>query len=240
MFVPATLMGGTLPVLSRAVLRRGHSGSALGLLYACNTLGALFGTLLPDFVLIPRWGLTLTAFAAAGCNVCVVVGVGLLSSSSRLHEIQSTRDAGPDADATIDHALGSEAARQRALALVLTACSGFAAMGLEVLWSRTLQHWTAALVTSFSVLLAVNLGALSLGALLTRRTADRAAQPLRVASLLLGATGVLCLAPIASASRWRDVERALWPRATELRRLSLWTDAVDALLHASYLQAAPC
>ena len=37
MLVPATLMGGTLPVLARALARRGHAGSTLGMLYACNT-----------------------------------------------------------------------------------------------------------------------------------------------------------------------------------------------------------
>jgi spermidine synthase len=235
MFVPATLMGGTLPVLSRAVSERGHSGGALGLLYACNTLGAIGGTLLPDFVLIPRYGLTATAFAAAGCNAGVVLGVGLLRAAGRLRAVETTGESSADLGDT-----GEESARQRALAVLLTASSGFAALALEVLWSRTMQHWTAALVTSFALLLAVNLTALSLGALVTRRVADRVAQPLRVASWLLGATGVLALAPIAGASVWRDVERALWPRAIELRRLSLWADAVDALLHAAYLEAAPC
>ena len=113
-------------------------------------------------------------------------------------------------------------------------------MGLEVLWSRTVQHWTAALVTSFAVLLAVYLSLLSLGALLTHRIADRVAQPLRAAALLLGATGLLVLLPIANAWGWRDFERALWPREDQLRRLSLWSDAIDALLHAGYLEALPC
>jgi spermidine synthase len=239
MLVPATLMGGTLPVLSRALAERGQAGSALGLLYACNTLGAIGGTLLPDFVLIPRYGMTLTAVAAAGCNLSVAAGVGLLKAAGRLRAVEGTHESQPDADEIRD-AIASTAARQRTLAMVLTAGSGFTALALEVLWSRTLQHWTAALVTSFAVLLAVNLTALALGALVTRRVADRVAQPLRAAALLLGATGVLALAPIAGAPVWRDVERALWPRAIELRRLSLWTQAVDALLHAAYLEAAPC
>lgn len=239
MFVPATLMGGTLPVLSRALAQRGHSGSTLGLLYACNTLGAIGGALLPDFVLIPHYGLTLTAFAAAGCNVCVVVGVGVLGASGRLRAADSSSEVARVANEITD-TTPAAAALQRSVAVVLSACSGFSAMGFEVLWSRTLQHWTAALVTSFAVLLALNLAALSLGALCTRRVADRVAQPLRVASLLLGATGVLALAPIAGASLWREVERGMWPRAPEMRRLSLWVDAVDALLHATYLEAAPC
>jgi spermidine synthase len=240
MLLPATLMGGTLPVLARALARRGRAASAVGLLYACNTLGAIAGALLPDFALIPHRGLTFTAFAAAGCNACVVLGMLWLNAANRLREVELTLDAAPVAAVTSDGPISEAATDQRALAFVLAACSGFAAMGLEVLWSRTLQHWTAALVTSFAVLLAVNLAALSLGALFTRRIADRVAQPLRVASHLLGATGLLALAPIATASVWRDVERALWPRAIELRRLSFWTHAVDALLHASYIEAAPC
>jgi spermidine synthase len=240
MLVPTTLMGGTLPVLSRALSRRGHAASALGLLYACNTLGAIGGALLPDFALIPRWGLTLTAVAVAGCNACVVLGMLWLRAPNRVHELERTPEATPIAIAASDSAVSSEAVAQRTFGVVLAACSGFAAMGLEVLWSRTLQHWTAALVTSFAVLLAVNLAALSLGALITRGIADRVAQPLRVASHLLGATGLFALAPIATAAIWRDVERALWPRAIGLRRSSFWTNAVDALLHASYLEAVPC
>jgi spermidine synthase len=237
MLLPATLMGGTLPVLSRALLRRGHSGSGLGLLYACNTLGAIAGALAPDFLLIPRHGLTLTAFAVAGGNLCVALGVRSLAAAGALSAVAIAAE--PAGETTQDPARGA-AGTQRAIALTLTACSGFAAMGLEVLWSRTVQHWTAALVTSFAVVLAVYLATLALGALATRRIADHAARPLRAASFLLGAAGLAALVPIACAYAWRDLERALWPRASEMRRLSLWAEAVDALLHASYLEAVPC
>ncbi|HKP63030.1 MAG TPA: fused MFS/spermidine synthase [Polyangiales bacterium] len=234
MLVPATLMGGTLPVLARALARPGQSGNQVGLLYACNTLGSIGGALLPDFLLIPRVGLTVTAFAAAGCNAAVALGVSLLRAQSALPESQDARDQARDAPST------TAQRSQRAVAITLTASSGFAAMALEVLWSRTLQHWTAALTTSFAVLLALYLAMIAIGALATRRIADRVSDPLQVSSLLLGATGVAVLIPIAFAYGWRDFERALWPRPPEMRRLSLWTDAVDALLHASYLEALPC
>jgi len=234
MFVPATLMGGTLPVLSRALTRRGHSGRSLGLLYACNTAGAIGGALLPDFVLIPRYGSTLTAFAAASCNVFVVLGVSVLAATRKLPQTSTPSTSEPS---EVELSVPS---LRRAVAIALTACSGFAAMALEVLWSRTLQHWTAALTTSFAVLLALNLAMLALGAVVTRRVADRASEPLRAASLLLGVTAVTALAPIAFAYAWRDLERVWWPRALDMRRLSLWADAIDALLHASYLEALPC
>lgn len=55
--LPALLMGGTLPVLVRAVTAQGATaGRAGGQLYAANTAGAIVGTLLAAFVLIPLLG----------------------------------------------------------------------------------------------------------------------------------------------------------------------------------------
>ena len=241
MLVPATLMGGTLPVLSRALSPPGRAAEGLSLLYACNTLGAIGGALVPDFVLIPRYGLTLAAFATAGCNLCVVLGMLALDATGGLPSGAQARDSAAEDDSHVEPLQRSAELRvQRAVAVTLTATSGFAGMALEVLWTRTVQHWTAALVTSFGVLLAVYLAALALGALATRNLADRSPHPLRAASLLLGATAVATLAPIAGAYGWRDLERAVWPRPSELRRLGLANEAVDALLHASYLEAMPC
>jgi spermidine synthase len=251
MLVPATLMGGTLPLLARALAQPERAGEGLSLLYAFNTLGAIGGALVPDFVLVPRYGLTLAAFATAGCNLSVALGVRLLALRGALPVLTPPSPAREDARSEpvrepepepASAFVPEQAARgpQLAVALTLTACSGLSGMALEVLWSRTLQHWTAALVTSFGVLLAVYLAMLALGAFATRARATRATDPLRTASWLLGASAVATLAPIVTAYGWRDLERALWPRPSELRRLGLATEAVDALLHAAYLQALPC
>jgi spermidine synthase len=229
MLVPTTAMGGTLPVLTRALSQRALPGHALGLLYASNTCGAIVGALLPDFVLIPRHGLTFTACVAAAANLSVALAV----------QIFVRTEAQPLA-ADEPHESLSRLSQGQLAALVISACSGFAALGLEVLWSRTLQHWAAALVTSFAVLLAVYLAALSAGALLAQRLADRSRQPVRWACLLLGLTALCTLAPIAASPTWRDLERSWWPRPAELRRLGLLREAVDALLHAGYLESIAC
>ncbi|MGN6461173.1 MAG: fused MFS/spermidine synthase, partial [Pseudolabrys sp.] len=55
--IPPFLMGGTLPVLVRALEpRNGQIGAAGGRLYAANTAGAIVGALLPSFLLIPAFG----------------------------------------------------------------------------------------------------------------------------------------------------------------------------------------
>jgi len=55
---PTFLMGGTLPAMCRAWIRRDATlGRDLGFLYAFNTLGAAVGSLLAGFVLLARFGL---------------------------------------------------------------------------------------------------------------------------------------------------------------------------------------
>ena len=65
---PAALMGATLPVLV-ARCERGALGAGLAWLYALNTLGAVAGSLLGGFLLLPEWGLTRSTFAAALLNL---------------------------------------------------------------------------------------------------------------------------------------------------------------------------
>jgi len=228
MLAPCTAMGGTLPVLTRALSQRARPGRALGLLYASNTLGAIAGALLPDFCLIPRYGLTITAGVAAAGNLTVALGVQRFVH--RDPEFQASRQ--PDSPTRLS--------RQQWAVLAISASSGFCALGLEVLWSRTLQHWAAALVTSFAVLLAVYLLALSAGALLAQPSADRSRAPLSSAACLLGLTALCALVPIAASPRWRELERAWWPRPIGLRRLGLLREAIDALFHAGYLEGAAC
>src|SRR5882672_5502339 len=65
---PAALMGATLPVLV-ARCERGALGAGLARLYAINTLGAVLGSVLGGFWLLPSLGLSATTFVAAGLNL---------------------------------------------------------------------------------------------------------------------------------------------------------------------------
>lgn len=235
MLPPTIAMGGSLPVLTRA-LRRPQPARSLSVLYACNTLGAVCGALLPDFALIPRCGWTLTACAAAAANLAVALAVSgargidaaMPAARPRAALDQDTRT--PPVAVHLD---------ERA-ALALSAVSGFCALGLEVLWNRTLQQWAAAWVTSFSVLLAVYLIMLALGTALAQRWAAQSRTPLAHAALLSVAAAVACLLPIVAAPGWRSLQRQLWPRPEGFRRLGLGHETIDALLHATYLEGLTC
>ena len=78
--LPTTMMGITLPLLTAAVTRQKKSaGTSVSLLYALNTLGAMTGTLLAGYILIPAIGIRAAFFLAATLNVLVGVAALLLS-----------------------------------------------------------------------------------------------------------------------------------------------------------------
>lgn len=68
--LPAFLMGGTIPVLLRAIQPHDNGvGHMSGLFYAANTAGAIIGTLAVPFYLVPVFGIQGAAFIAAAANV---------------------------------------------------------------------------------------------------------------------------------------------------------------------------
>ena len=68
--VPTTAMGLTLPVLlADPGLRQRNFPRVVGFLYGWNTLGAVAGALIGEAYLVRLFGLSGTAFAAAGLNI---------------------------------------------------------------------------------------------------------------------------------------------------------------------------
>jgi spermidine synthase len=81
--VPATAIGGTLPVLAQFVTARAESlGIRVGGLYAVNTFGACAGALAVPAILLPALGATGAVGAAIAINVCVAAGALLLDRAA--------------------------------------------------------------------------------------------------------------------------------------------------------------
>ncbi|MGE8209253.1 MAG: fused MFS/spermidine synthase [Stenotrophomonas rhizophila] len=76
MFPAAFFAGMVLPLLTLALLRRGHGEKAIGQVYAFNTLGAIVGVLLVVHVLLPLIGLKLAL--ATGAAIDLALGLILL------------------------------------------------------------------------------------------------------------------------------------------------------------------
>ena len=188
LILPATtLMGATLPVLSRLAAREGRSfGGRVGALYAVNTFGAVFGTIACAFVILP----TLGVHRALVGNIALNALVGVIAWAMG-------RDAAPAPDAWARDARTASSVGAPPKALILGfAVSGFAAMVLEVAWTRGLAlvlgssvYAYAAMLTAF--LLGLASGAGSAARFLSRR---RGADARLVLSIVLAAAGLLSLA----------------------------------------------
>jgi spermidine synthase len=233
LLVPATLMGGTLPVLARAFVRTRNAGGALGTLYAANTAGAVAGALLPDGLLIPLFGLTAAALFGVVGNLGVALGARRLASDT---------DPLPpiEPEAPSDPAATWASPAPSRLAFALFSVSGFAAMGYEVLWSRVLEHLVASLALSFAVLLAVYLVALAIGARLATRLADRVANPLAWATGLVSGSAALVFAPLVLLPRWNAFVAPMTAIPPDLVRTSVATWWTSSLVHSLYLEAGSC
>ncbi len=164
LFVPAVLMGGTLPVLARLVTRTlGELRKRVSTLYFVNSAGAVLGVVLAEFWLIPAWGLPATVYAAAAMNL--VAGAGALGMSVYLAE------AGWEVSRPAEGKAVSAAGRQAAGRLILwaIALSGFAAMLYEVAWTRLLALVLGSSSHGFSLMLLAFISGIAAGGWLVGR-----------------------------------------------------------------------
>ncbi|SIT30811.1 hypothetical protein SAMN05428937_4786 [Achromobacter sp. MFA1 R4] len=188
--IPPMLMGGTLPVLLRAC-GAAQVGRAGGILYAANTAGAIAGALLPAFVLIPAYGVGRTACAAAALNLAAAAGAWALQR-------RAPAPAPRAPSAAPARALSGEAW----LAIGLYSAAGAIAMGYEVLWSQMVVPFMSTRAFAFSVVLAVYLSGLALGAALYARWEHRLRDPWRVFALLIAGAGLVALLEVVLLGPW--------------------------------------
>jgi spermidine synthase len=193
LLVPTTLMGGTVPAIARFLVERRESiGSRTGLLYAVNTFGAVAGCVLAGFAFVPALGLSTTSRATAAVNVAIAAVLLL----GRVGE----RSAAPPAP-TPSRAETAPRRAHAALAVVVFALSGFAALGFELLWTRALVVHVHNTTYAFTVMLAVFLTGLAAGGGLLLWAYDRIERPLvwlGAVEIAIGASSLLAAAAYGS------------------------------------------
>ena len=169
--IPTTLMGATLPLLTRyAVAREEDIGQRVGLLYALNTAGAVAGTLVAAFLLLPAYGLAGTVLWGVGVNV-VVFGIAALvamSKSATPRDFTAPDELTPGAEAAAS-ATGWERLAHWVLPMMLV--SGALSFMYEVLWTRLVSHLMGGSVRGFATMLASFLIGITLGSAVASRFA---------------------------------------------------------------------
>ncbi|SPK72322.1 putative Spermine synthase [Cupriavidus taiwanensis] len=202
--LPAAAMGGTLPVLMRVLgSRPGRVGTHGGRLYAANTAGAIAGTLLAGFVLVPGLGVLGSAIAAGVLNGVAALGAWLLARRARRPSAAIGADAeraAADA-AEAAHTAAGDVANGR-LALLLYAAAGGIALGYEVVWSQAIVQFLSTRTFAFTVVLATYLAGLASGSALAARHADRVRDPWGAFGLLVAAAGLVALLEFVLLGEW--------------------------------------
>lgn len=151
--VPTFLMGGTLPAAARsceseADVRRRN----LAILYGANALGAVFGVLVPTFILLEIYGNRTTLWLAALFNGMV----GLLA-------LLIARWAEARPDTSTEEPVVSEAVGSRRFIFAAAAIVGFAFFLMELVWYRMLTPLLGGTTFTFGLILAVALLGIGLG-----------------------------------------------------------------------------
>ncbi len=170
---PTTLMGATLPLLAKHFVKQGgRLGQRVGALYSVNTFGAVAGTFLAGFFLLPGVGLAWTN-AIAGCtNITLALLIVLFRKpllggewpatwrdllpvkAVEAAKTEGTTEEAVAADEGDDEILEEGTSRAvRTATLVAAAGSGFAALAYEVILTRALDMVIGSSVYSFSIIL---------------------------------------------------------------------------------------
>jgi spermidine synthase len=144
LLIPTITMGMTLPLLIRCFPpeERQHHAARL---YGLNTAGAVIGTLLAGYVLLPTFGISYTIYATAVVNGLLLIAALRLSPGLESY-------SQPPSTAPAFHPV-----------YLLFLLTGFATLSYEILWTRALSMFFGSSVYAFSAILAAFLLGIAAG-----------------------------------------------------------------------------
>ncbi len=162
-FIPTFFMGATLPVLITFYVKRSKAvGSETALLYGLNTAGAVLGTFLTGFVLLPFYNMQIVLWMAVTLNI----GIGLLACLFS----KGLKDSGIRVPETGIHEaknpVSSSAVHWLPIGLLI---SGITAMIYEVSWTRILATVLGSSTYAFTLMLGTFLLGLAIGSAVYQR-----------------------------------------------------------------------
>lgn len=169
LLLPTMAMGGTLPILTEALVRAGDGAArTVGVLYALNTFGAVLGAVSTGFLLLPALGNRTTLVLAVLANTVVGVAAIAYGGGAGAFGTATSRNAdgaSASSDLAQDHHSGNDA---RAARLVIAALgvSGAVSMLYEVAWTRALALIIGSSTYAFTSMLAGFLVGIAVGAAL--------------------------------------------------------------------------
>ena len=200
LLIPTTLMGATLPVISKFIIRQYKNiGRGVGMIYGINTLGAAIGCLITGFYLIRTFGVSTTVYTGVIINLFIGVLILVLERLKFFNSSADKVDINKETD-VIDHSgnrrksiKGKECTYQRStqiIVLILFGLIGFTSIAYEIVWTRMLSSIFLNSIYSFTTMLVTFLCGLSIGAALSLRLLKKNNDPLFLLSIIEFAVGI--------------------------------------------------
>ena len=192
LILPTTLCGGTLPVLSKFLIRfKEEVGKKFGWLYSINTFGGVAGVILAGFFLIIPLGLGVngTIYTAGSIDILAGLIFILLSLKSKLLESFLKREKSeiqPEPKPKTKQNFGY-------LLLIIFFFTGFAALALEVLWTRVLVMTIGSSTYAFSLILTAFLVGIALGSILISKFVDKIKNLWLALAITIGLIGIFVI-----------------------------------------------
>lgn len=239
LLLPTVMMGATLPILVRALVTRFSGlGRVVGILYAVNAGGAFAGAILSGLVWLPRWGSAATFRIAIAINLVVGMLVLVLwwvtrsrgsdAGAGEAHAANTTTPP-PDGGSVVASGANALAPHTRSVLLAGFFCCGFAAMVLQVAWTRTVTMAIGSTTYAFALIAGTFILGLSLGSWMVGWMGDRrwGRFVLGVTPALIGLAAISTLVPLgelpvrfaailASGSRTSDYGSLQWRMFLEI------------------------
>lgn len=214
--LPATAMGATFPLAARWFVPDARSATGrAGALYAVNTAGAALGALATGFVLLPSLGLRATTWVGVVLNVVVAAAAWTLAARGAEVAAPASASPAPASKPAKKSAAGAAPAAAAAataparpwLAGAALAITGFLSLALQIVWSRLLAQIIGPTSYGFSLVVAIFISGLAIGAVVGRFVATRLRAP------VAGLTAAVAVAVIAAMAVVWQIDHGLMSMA---------------------------
>ena len=231
--IPTAMMGITLPLLSAAVSSPGEDkGTGISLLYAINTLGAMTGTLLSGLILIPAIGIQRSFLLAAALNVIVGAIAFWIARGDRPDDPPAKAGGYMVAGHIVAGHILEGGSQQSPIApgfsrgiWIVVTISGFASLGLEIVWFRLMLQFVVATTQAFTAMLATVLGGIAAGGLIAARILKTPRDHVAALGIVQALTGVAAVGSMTFL---------LWTVEQGWKTMGLWQAVVIAILPPSF------
>jgi spermidine synthase len=165
--IPSVLLGGTLPVVIKAVTNKiNESGQKIGLFYSVNSLGAVFGCFFAGFYLIELIGLKYTIFTAAFLDIIIGLYVIIIFEKTTIRKaLDSLKITTPSIKPFVEPLKDINLKVYGIIAFL----TGASAMIFEIIWVRLLIPVIGSTTYSFTIMLITFITGIAVGSYIFSR-----------------------------------------------------------------------